>query len=121
MTSAGKLAVVVNASISLELPYNKRNIAVTFGSMNQSYALNLSTEFAVFYFDQIQRVTKAYPLIVAFTVVDETSAPFFSDYTTTDIRSETVTVTASSSDGTGNKLTLATIFYPIVLTMIFFV
>ena len=118
--SAGKLAVVVNASISLELPYITRNITVTFGSENQSYALNSLTEFAVFYFDQIDREARDYLLTVAFTVVEETGISIFGTLTTTRTKKETVRV-MSPSNGADSKLTLSTLFYPIILTMLFFV
>lgn len=131
MTNTGGIAVVVNASLSLELPFARRNITVVFGSENQSAILDLSTEYAVFQFDQIDSRPEGYLLKVIFTTIDDIATPTFSKYTDTITKSETVRITSSSTLGTSssprpsstsstvNKLALSTIFYLIIVSMIF--
>ena len=126
MTSDGKIAVVVNASISLELPFTKRNITVTFGSENQSEILDLHTESVVFRFDQIDSKPKDYLLKVVFTTIDDIDTPTVSNYKDTITKTETVRITPPSTPGpsstssTTNKLALLTIFYLIIFLMLFF-
>ena len=123
VTSAGKTGVLVNASISLELPYTQRNITVFFDSQNQSYALNSTTEFVLFQFDQIDSQTRDYTLKVVFTVVHALIAPIFSETTETITKTETVRImstTTTAANGTGNRFVLSHILSVIILTVLFF-
>ena len=118
VNSAGKTAVLVNTSISSELPYTQRNVTVTFGSQNQSYALNSSTEIAVFQFNQIDSQPRDYLLRVAFAVLEETGTSLFGDRITTISLSQTVRITPAN--GKGNQFALFHVFYLVILTMLFF-
>ncbi|CAF1355300.1 unnamed protein product [Rotaria sordida] len=71
-TNNGTSAIIVNASISSELPYEKRNITVKLGTNIQSKVFNVPLESVTFAFDGLDPEPKEYPLQITFMLVDYT-------------------------------------------------
>ncbi|CAF0996202.1 unnamed protein product [Rotaria sordida] len=71
-TNNGTSAIIVNASISSELPYEKRNITVKLGTNIQSKVFNVPLESVTFAFDGLDPEPKEYPLKITFMLVDYT-------------------------------------------------
>ena len=112
VTNTGKLAIIVNASISLELPYDSRQITVTLGSESKSQTLDPSIEFVEFQFDLVGQMPKDYPLSVTFMAVDDPRNPSIGRRVVTETKNETVRVNI------GNKQLLCNSFFLIFLTML---
>ncbi len=93
-TNAGTSAIVVNASISLELPYEIPNITVTLGSNRKSQVFKTPIEFVEFEFSELDSKSRNYSLLITFMLVDYT----------TDHRFTVVnTVNGTAAYNTGNK------------------
>lgn len=90
MTSANTLAIVVNTSVSSELPYYTLNITVTLGSEKQSQLLNMSLGWANFTFDGFDLEPKDYPLSITYTSIDTSTENLRS---ATNTLNETITIT----------------------------
>lgn len=114
VTSTGTSAVIVNASISPELPYEDRQISVTFGSENKHQTFDPSIEFVEFEFDLTDSIPKDYLLTVIFTAFDDTHVPTMGRIVVGTTKNETVRV------NTGNKKLLCNSFLLVFLTMLVF-
>jgi hypothetical protein len=112
VTNTGTLAIIVNASISPELPYESREIIVTLGSESKRQTPDPSMEFVEFEFDLTDSMPKDYPLSVSFTAFDDTHIPFVGWRGVTTTRNETVRA------NTGNKQLLCNSFFLVFLTML---
>jgi hypothetical protein len=90
LTNTGTVAIIVNASISPELPYEGREIIVTLDSQSKRQAFDPSMAFVEFEFDLIGSMPKDYPLSVTFTAFDDTHIPSVGRLAVTITRNETV-------------------------------
>ena len=105
----GTLTIVINASISSELPYAKRNITVALGSQVQSQEFTIPLEFVVFEFGGLDSKNKTYPLVLDFSLIESTTT--VSVFTATNIVNGTVTTTITTASSKGNRLFACHLFF----------
>jgi hypothetical protein len=119
MTNATTLGIVVNASVSSELPYSKLNITVTLGSVKQSQLLNTSLEWADFMFDGLDLEPKDYPLLITFTSIDTEKEDLRAATNTLNgtIRTTTPTPKPTPTPSMANKLLACHFLFFVLLTI----
>lgn len=106
VTNAGTLAIIINASISSELPYTKRNITVKLGSEIQSRIFDIPLKSVEFEFDGLDLKPQDYPFLISYKLFNDFTADF---YTATNTLNETVRTS------TGNKRLISNCLFLILL------
>ncbi len=110
----GTLTIIINASISSELPYEIRNITVTLGSKTQSQEFTTPLDSIQFEFDGLNVENKTYPLMLNFSLIDSIAMNLF---TATNIVNGTVTTTAPAPS-MGNGLSAWHFLFLVFLAML---
>lgn len=115
MANTSTLGIVVNTSVSSELPYGKLNITVMLGLEKQSQVFNMPLDWANFTFDGLDLEPKDYPLSITFTSIDTSSDGLLA---ATNTLNGTIRTTAPTpAPGKGNKSSACHFLFLIFLAM----
>ncbi len=111
-TDAGTLAILVNASISSQLPYNERNITLKLDSDTQNQILDPSSDFIEFKFNLTDPKRTDYLLTVIFKTYENITTLLMQDDTIESTTAERVTITPCTTPSSmGNKHYLCNSFF----------
>ncbi len=111
-TDAGTLAILVNASISSQLPYTERNLTLKLNSDTQNQILDPSSDFIEFKFNLTDPKRTDYLLTVIFKTYENSTILLMQDDTIEYTSTERVTIAPRTTPSSmGNKQYLCNSFF----------
>ena len=85
VTNTGAINITIYASVSSELPFKKRYIRAELDKNVQEKTIETPLENVQFVYDQLESTVTYYPLMMYFTLIDETGKSSVSNVTTDSI------------------------------------